>query len=147
MCYELRLATKADAEQIVEIYKNSHNVKDHDYHSPIYLQSVNDYIDAGCPFYVAESEGKVLGFLLAFDHIRWCYVESIVVSNEARGKGIATALLNKVIADGSNYWKGVGLCFDTSDQMMDRWTLKNGLQGSDTLYWRERMFNPTPSAK
>ena len=57
-----------------------------------------------CPFFVAEADGRVLGYAYAGPYrprpaYRWTVEDSVYVAREARGLGIGRALLARLIAE------------------------------------------------
>lgn len=103
---KIRLAVFADAEQLLRIYAPyiEHTSYTFEYDVP----SLEDFcrrieeISKKYPWIVYEEDGKILGYayggpLYTRAAYQWTVEDSIYVSPEAKGKGIGTLLLEKLL--------------------------------------------------
>jgi L-amino acid N-acyltransferase len=104
----VRAATADDLPGILEIYnhvvRNSTATADLEPQTPEARRRwFDEHADAGLPVWVAELDGRVLGFAALNRHrerpgYRFTVENSVYVAAEARGRGVGRALLEETVA-------------------------------------------------
>jgi ribosomal protein S18 acetylase RimI-like enzyme len=114
MKYVVRHARKRDLKAIYSLYQNWRNEPKHgeiDYD----LNSFKKYIGSPKVDLVVACEDKdVIGYLLAYDHENWGYVDSICVNPQYRRSGVGQALISGALAL-KKHWHVLELCYDQND--------------------------------
>jgi len=105
----IRLAKISDLTDIIKIY-NQINIKniekdclydEYDFTEHIKNKNIKVYQD-----------NSILGFIMFYDNVTWCYIETLVVDNKHRNKGIGKKLIESIKKD---KWRQVELCCHISD--------------------------------
>lgn len=106
----IRKATLEDCESILELYNKI------DSHTPELAYIKDDFIgyvkSDKCLVLVAEDNDSVVGFLLAYDHDNWGYIDILIVDPLYRNKGHGTQLLNAIWHFAPDCWVMAELCSD-----------------------------------
>ena len=109
MNLQLRKATLADIPHIHAVYAREvrDGVATYEYEAPDETEMarrLQELLDGGYPFLVAELEGIFAGYAYASSYrgragYRWTVEDTVYVSAEAKGRGVGRALLTRLIAD------------------------------------------------
>ena len=106
MTGKIRFATEKDAEEILEIYapyiKKTAITFEYDVPSLLEFSGRIAEIQKKYPWIVYEENGKILGYAYGGPEYtraayQWTVETSVYLSEEARGKGIGTALYEKIL--------------------------------------------------
>ena len=137
----IRKATLSDLPRIVEIY--NHRL-DHS------ATQISKYTKDGFQKYIEAPQsillvyelcGVVVGYILAYDLVDWCMVETIVVDRLFRQAGCGSALLLHLVY--MNKWDVIELCYFESDKVMERLLGRCGfISSNQKCSW---MYRPTSS--
>lgn len=110
-----REANTADIRNIYHIYKNEviNDVLLKVQYQENDFQKILDNTEKA-ELLVAHINNNLVGFLLAFDHITWGYVDILYVKPEYRKKGAAKVLIATLMERRSG-WQVIELCYDSDD--------------------------------
>lgn len=125
MKYTIRHARTRDLKAIFSLYKKWRNEPKHtenDYD----LGSFKKYIGSSkVDLIVACEDRDVVGYLLAYDHENWGYLDSICVNPQYRRDGVGQALINGVVAL-KKHWVMLELCYDPNDAKITKFVKSAG---------------------
>ena len=85
----IRFYTDADAPHIAELEKEC-------FADPWSQNAITEAAEYGTVFLLAEQDGKILGYLGMKPVLDEGYISNVAVTSSARGKGIGSALLEKL---------------------------------------------------
>jgi ribosomal protein S18 acetylase RimI-like enzyme len=98
---KIRATKSKDLEEITRIFVTEFGKKPYfeKWKYQVALAKIRNYIRSGSRVYVAEEEGKVVGFII-FKRVIWdkgdhIYIDEIVVDNKYQGRGIGRALMTR----------------------------------------------------
>ena len=92
-------------------------------------------------FFVAEVDNCVVGFILAFDHGNWGYVDVLCVHPEARSHGLGTELLGAVESIGvTRHWGFIELCRDFTDTQIGAYVERRGYVDVGSVQWYGKLL-------
>lgn len=127
----VRQGRPEDAETVLKVFADRNTA--HDY--PDITVSKDEIQAKHVILLIAEDDNDLCGFVLAYDLVTWCYLDTIVVKNNTRGKGIGKALLN-ALRTKSTKWDHISTCVHFKDPNTTQWFSKQGFQGEDHLIWK-----------
>lgn len=88
-------------------------------------------------FYVAEADGRIVGFILGYDLVVWAYIDMIVVSEDWRRKGVAGAMLGVLEMEPGDKWRTIEMCHMADAQMLKDFADRSGF-GTNGGAWSWR---------
>lgn len=107
-----RKAEIYDIPGIYQVYTNGANVTI--YNEPIEYSKIDfiDYIDDNRSILLVCDDGReIIGFLLAFDMLSWCYVDILIVDRQNQRKGVASRLIDYLLRIGNKNWETIEMCY------------------------------------
>jgi len=127
----IRRAKKEDIKSVYKIYSDDTH-DGHDFEPITY--SIKDFYEY-CPdkrtlLLVYEEKGAVMGFVLAYDLLKWCYLDILCVSKKFRNKGIGLKLINKIFALKPKF-DSIEMCYYSDDTVMQKYLEKNNFKFND----------------
>lgn len=90
---------------------------------------------------VAAEGADVVGFILAYDHATWGYIDVIAVRARLRRQGIVHQMVEYVIAN-PNHWKTIELCHEPDDTGPAGLASGLGFTTHETFVWRIKETRP-----
>jgi ribosomal protein S18 acetylase RimI-like enzyme len=154
----LRLATRHDLDQIVDIFNTSRNdprdgmeveYRKHDFaayldatHCLLVVAYEPAIIGASGLDYEFLATERILGFCLAYDLVTWGFVDILCVRPEARKMGIGSELLHWIEDLYDHRWGAIELCYNGYDPQLHQFVRKHGYGEPEDLVWVSKKLTP-----
>lgn len=125
MKYIIRHARTRDLKTVFGLYQTGRNEPKHS-ENDYDLKSFRKYVGSSkVDLVVACKDKSVVGYLLAYDHDNWGYLDSICVDPQYRREGVGQALVDGVIAL-KKHWIMIELCYDPTDSKIAKFVKSAG---------------------
>jgi len=126
----VRRATVCDVPSINWLYMSNENTR----REPIkYDESdFTDYVKDGRSMLLVYDDGReIVGFLLAYDLVNWCYIDVLIIRPDRVRKGIGSALVRylSMMNDG---WDCIEVCYYV-DQRIEGFFTGLGFDTNDAV--------------
>jgi ribosomal protein S18 acetylase RimI-like enzyme len=133
----IRLATLTDVPTVVELNSVGRNHPD----GTVGVKySESDFV-AYCEkshviFLVAEAKERIVGYLLAFDHVSWGYLDVLCIHPEYRDKSVGSQLIAFLeFLGGLRGWDLVELCRDEADTRIGKFVERREYLDTGLVRW------------